>query len=287
MRAGWASAVFWCCAWQGFAAAPATDAALALYEARRYGDARTAFQAIDAAAPGDPTVDFHLGRLALWFDDEAAALHHLERAIRTAPDSARVHHAWGDACGLAAQNAPLIAKLPWARRCLAAYERAVALEPDNPAWRWGLLGFHLAAPRIAGGGAEKAAAQAEAIRRLDPVAGRVAAATVCLAGKRYAAAFAEFDAVLQEQPDDFLALYQIGRCAAVSGEQLGRGLAALQRCLTLPPPPGDGWPTRASVYQRIGDILAHRGDAAGAEAHHTLALTVQPDFRPAKVVLRQ
>ena len=134
--------------------------ALDCYHARRYTEARTRFGQVAVQRPGDPEIDFSLGRLALWFDDTAAALSHLERAAQTAPTEARIQNALGDAYGLMAQTANVLAKLGWALNCRKAYGRAVALEPANVAYRWSLLGFYCVASRLVGGGSEKARAEA-------------------------------------------------------------------------------------------------------------------------------
>jgi len=260
--------------------------AVALYEERRYSEARELFGELAGARPDDVEVNFYLGRLALWFDEEEAALEHLERAAAIAPSDARVRNALGDAYGLAAQNAPLLAKFDWARKCRTAYEQAVALEPDNPNYRWSLVGYYQLAPRLVGGGMARAYAEAAEMRRLDPMSGRIAFATLCLAEGRAGRAFEQFDEVLDTAPDDFLALYHVGRCAAISGEQLERGLAALRRCLQMTPPQGDGKPTHAYVHHRLGNILEKMGDRIGAEAEYAAARARNPDFRPAKMALK-
>jgi len=262
------------------------SAARVLYEERRYTEARAVFGRLAADQPDSVEVNFYLGRLALWFDDHASALTHLEKAARAAPRDARIQNAMGDAYGLAAQQAHLLAKLGWARKCLAAYERAVELDPLKPAYRWSLIGYHCAAPRIAGGSGDRALEQVRELAKLDPVGGRVARATLYLAERKAAAAFAEFDEVLRQRGDDFIALYQVGRCAALSGEQLERGAAALERCLVLVPPAGEGMPTRASVHHRLGNILEKRGEVAAAKNHYATALRLQPDFRAEKDMLR-
>jgi len=254
------------------------------YERRHYSAAREIFNEVEREQGPNLETDFYLGRLALWFDDVPSALFHLERCSRQAPEQARIQNAWGDACGLAALNANIFAKLGWAKRCLVAYERAVALEPKNPAWRWSLVGYYGSAPCFAGGGMGKAYAQAEEIRRIDAAKGRVAFATLYLTDSRYAAAFAEFDAVLRESPDDFLALYQIGRCAALSGQQLDRGIVALRRCLVLPEPVA-GTTSYANVHYRLGNLLEKTGCVEEARLEYARALAVNADFRPAKVAL--
>jgi tetratricopeptide (TPR) repeat protein len=260
--------------------------ALQLYESHRYSEARERFDLLANNRLRDPEIHFYRGRLALWFDDARSALALLEDAVRTSPDDPRFHNALGDAYGLMAQTAPLLLKLSWAKKCLASYERAVALAPRTVDYRWSLLGYYCVAPAIAGGGKQKAFAQAAIIRSLDPASGRIAYATVFLAEKRPADAFLEFDSFLKENPDDFLALYQLGRCAALSGEELDRGAAALRRCLAIQPPNGNGMPSHAHVRHRLGNILEKRGDPDGARIEYAAAMALEPDFRPEKSALK-
>jgi tetratricopeptide (TPR) repeat protein len=133
----------------------------------------------------------------------------------------------------------------------------------------------------------KAYAQAAEIRRLDAANGRVAFATVYLADSRYNEAFAEFAPALSKFPDDFLALYQVGRCAAISGQQLDRGITALRRCLILPEPaPTAGMPSYTNVHYRLGNLLEKKGCAEEAKQEYARASATNADFRPAKVALR-
>jgi tetratricopeptide (TPR) repeat protein len=280
-----------CCGWVAVAwPAPASGGdfsqALSLYQTGNYSEARIRFARLAAERPNDVEINFYLGRLAWWFDDDAAAVLHLERAAQNAPRDARIQNALGDAYGLRALNVEFFAKYGWAKKCLAAHELAVHLAPDNAACRWGLMGYYCLAPVFAGGGYDKAFVQAAVIRKLDPVSGRVAFATVYLAEGRNGAAFAEFDSALRSAPDDFFTLYHIGRCAAVSGEQLDRGAAALRRCLHLTPPEGEDMPTEASVHFRLGNILEKQGDKAAARKEYDAASRVQPDFRADKIQLK-
>jgi len=263
------------------------DQGIKQYEGRHYSAAREIFNEVEREHGPSLETDFYLGRIALWFDELSVGLPHLERCARLAPQRAEFQNALGDACGLVAQNANIFAKLGWAKRCLAAYERAVELEPQNPAWRWSLIGYYTNAPRLAGGGMEKAYAQAAEIRRLDAASGRVAFATLYLADSREAEAFAEFEPMLRDSPDDFFALYHVGRCAALSGQQLDRGIAALRRCLALPEPvPIAGMPSYANVHYRLGNLLQKKGCAEEAKLEYARATAADVDFRPAKVALK-
>ena len=280
-----------CCFWVAVALAapgPRVDfsQALRLYEKGNYTEARIHFERLAAEQPNDVELNFYLGRLAWWFDDDVQAVMYLERAAQNAPRDARIQNALGDAYGLRALNVEFFAKYGWAKKCLAAHELAVRLAPDNAACRWGLMGYYCLAPVFAGGGYDKAFVQAAVIRKLDPVSGRVAFATLYLAEERYGAAFAEFDSALRSAPDDYFTLYHIGRCAALSGEQLDRGAAALRRCLHLTPPEGEDMPTEASVHFRLGNILEKQGNKAAAEVEYAAASRAQPDFRAEKIQLK-
>ncbi len=260
--------------------------AVALYQARRYEAARVLFERAASEAAHRVDLEFYLGRIALWFNDDAGALRHLERANATAPNDARVQNAFGDAYGLRAQDAPLVTKPYWASKCRRAYETAIELDPTECRYRWSLMGFCLLAPCVVGGGVDNAKAQAAEIAKLDPMQGHAAMATIFLSTGRASIAFAEFDEVLGRDPDSFIALYHVGRCAAVSGQQLDRGLAALRRCLVLMPAQTREGPTPANVHQRMGDVLAKLGDTAGAAREYATVRELEPDFRPAKMMLR-
>jgi len=273
---------------RGAAGPPASDfeKAVGLYDARKYSAAERVFEQFDARQPGNPEVEFRLGSIALWFDDETRGREYLERAVRAKPNDARYEDALGNAYGLMAQKAPFFSKFGWAKKCLAAYSHAAEIEPDNPDCHWSLLSFYMQAPRIVGGGLDKARAEAAVIRRLNDTEGRIAWVTVDLAQKKFDEAFQVFDDVLRVSPDDFLALYQVGRCAAVSGAQLARGRAALERCLGLPPPAGPDRPTYSNVHYRLGNILEKMGEPAAAQAEYAAFRAADPDLRPDKDALK-
>ncbi len=251
------------------------SAAVELYQQRK-PEAQAAFAQLAAANPGNADVQFYLGRLALQQNDHEAAVNHLEKAVALSPGDSRMHHRLGDAYGLSAQKAGLFSKMSLAGKCRTAYEKAVALDPKNIDARLALLAFYQQAPGTAGGGIDKAHAQAQEIKQLDAGRGRQAVAGLYIAERKYPEAFAEFDAVLKEKPDDYAALYQVGRLAAVSGQQLDRGLATLRQCLSAPPP--ENQPGHAAVHWRLGNILEKQNDKAAARAAYEAALKVDPKF---------
>jgi tetratricopeptide (TPR) repeat protein len=278
------------CAASGHAAeiaASELDAARERFAARDYPAAQAAYERLSSVDPENFEVQFQLGELALRRDDPATAVTHLEQAVRVDPKSARAQKRLGDAHGTVAVSAPLLSKFGHAKKTLAAYERAVVLDPSYISGREALFEYYRQAPAFVGGGFEKAAEQATQIKLLDATRGRIAFATLYIGEKRYAEALAQFDEVLAASPDDYTALYQVGRMAALTGHYTDRGTAALQRCLELTPPPAPETPSHAMVQWRLGAILEKRGDTAGARAAYRAALVIEPDHASAADALRR
>ena len=254
-------------------AGPAEDAA-ALYGDHKFGEAQAAFERLAAAEPGNAEAAYYLGLLALHRNEPEEAVRLLEKATTLAPSTARYLRALGDAYGVSAQQAGLFSKLGFARKCGAAYEQAVKLDPDNVAIRYALFSFDRQAPGIAGGGLDKARAEALEIRKRDPVQGAIALAEVSVAEKKFEEAFAVLEELHRDHPEAALADYQFGRAAAMCGAHLEEGVAALRRYLAHTP--GDTEPQPWAAHWRLGQILERQGDLAGARAEFAAGLKENP-----------
>jgi tetratricopeptide (TPR) repeat protein len=266
------------------AESPALASARALFDAGRFPEAQAAFARLEADEPASGDVHYYLGQLAMERDDADAAVRELEKATVLMPDGARGHNALGDAYGRSAQKAGVLGKFSLARKCLAEYQRAVALEPNNVDFHESLFGYCVGAPSIVGGGADKAAEEAAIIGKLDAKRGHQAMATLYTMGGKYDLALGELDEILKAAPDDYAALYQVGRVAALSGQHMDRGQASLRRCLALPVP--EGAPPHCAAQWRIGTILERKGDLGGARAAYEAALRIDPKFTQASDSLR-
>lgn len=256
-------------------AEPAADAARSLFDERRYPEAETAFAARVAARPDDAEAHFYLGRLAVARQQLAESLPHFERAVEHAPNQAEYQFELGSASLQHARRLGMSFKaLGLVKKGRLAMERAVALDPRNVPYRQVLLEFYAQAPGIAGGGIDKAYAQAEALRPFDARAATLAVAGLKVREKKYVEAITMVEALLPGAPDDYQALYFIGRTAAEYGVALDRGITALQTCLTLTPPPR--LVGHASVNYRLGQAFAKSGDASAARAAFEAALQIDP-----------
>ena len=296
----------------------ALDAARALYKEKgKSAEAQKAFEAIAAVDPKCAEAHFFLAQLALRRSDNDKAIALAEKAVALAPGNADYHHTLGDAFGSAAEKASVFSQFGLAKKCVAAYEHAVALAPDKVEFHQSLLEYYRQAPGLVGGGMDKALAEAGVITKLDPLAGhtsyvtvlagdkkfdearlhaaelkkldsmrgRMALASLYSAEKKFDQALAEFDEVLQTAPDDYAALYQLGKLAAQSGQFLDRGLAALRRCLELTPGKTD--PGHPAAHWRIGNIHEKKNDPAAARAAYQAALKLEPNFTQAAEALKK
>ncbi|MDQ6829272.1 MAG: tetratricopeptide repeat protein [Gemmatimonadota bacterium] len=77
--------------------------------------------------------------------------------------------------------------------------------------------------------------------------------------------------------------YQLGKTAAMSGQRLDAGEAALKKYLTMPVTRGN--PTPAGAHYRLGMIAERRGNSAGAKAEYETAVSLDPKLEDAKKAL--
>ena len=190
---------------------------------------------------------------------------YIETALELAPDNAEVQFTCGRIMGRQAGEA-IFSALSYAKKSLACFERAVALQPDQPRYQSGLMIYYLSAPPIAGGSRDLAWAQVDVIADIDPLQGVLAkldfyqhteqqsqyqqtlaeglktypdsAAMHFLHGlqlqrtSQYAEAMIAFSAATQgvqgeEDPYQFNAWYQKGRTAVIGAESPQQGIDAL------------------------------------------------------------
>ncbi len=249
--------------------------------------------------------------------DGAAAS--LERAVSEAPGDASAHHLLGAVYGLQANRGSMFAKMRLAGKMREHFERAVELAPDELEYRESLLQYYAQAPAVAGGGADKARAQAAEISRRDPVRGLLAQAAVLRvedqpeqaiaayrqayearpedgrAGlglaiylqelKRYDEAFTHLRQVVQRAPALLGAWYQIGRTAVLANANHAEGEAAFRRFLAGTPGAND--PPIAAAYWRLGMLYEQSGRKHEARSAYQEALRLDPKNAEASAALKK
>jgi len=258
----------------GLLRADSTAQALELYKAKRFAEARTAFEQLIAAEPTNGSAAFYLGDMALTRDAPEEAVQWLEKATALTPNSSEYFRELGDAYGLSAQRAGLFSKLGLAQKSKAAYEHAVALAPEDLEARYSLFNYCRQAPSIAGGGMDQARVQALEIQKRDELRGALALVELSVAEHKFDEAFATLDTVRRRHPESPLPDYQFGRACAMCGQRLDQGAAALRHYLTITP--DENQPPLWAAHWRLGQILEKMGDIAGARAEFAAALKLNP-----------
>jgi len=212
-----------------FADATATvrENAIALYREKKNDDARAAFERLIAEEPDDAEAFYFLGRIALRENqlEESARFH--QQALTLSPNNLRYLLDYAEVCGKRASSAPLFSKLGWARKCLHALERAVALAPHDFEANDSLVQFYRQAPPIAGGGWDKAYAHAEKFRLTDPIGGTRILADLYKRQQRPADALRVLFTALEQHPRDFTLLELTGTLALTSSLETDCAITAL------------------------------------------------------------
>lgn len=289
-RAGLAA--LWGFAWLGFGIFPPALSASVLDDARRLVEAQRLLEArepLEQLLLGEPENLEAALLLARVYDrtgrrDETIEL--LEPFVARHPDNVRVIGLYAGACMLRAGELGVgFRAIRLARRGRELMERAVVLAPDDIAFREGLVDFYRQAPGLVGGSLTKAREHADAIARIDPVRGGAWQASILLQDKKFTEALAACDAALRARPDDYVALFTLGRAVSESGLRLADGEAALRRCLAVVPLPSE--PSHAGVWYRLGLIAELQKNIPAARAAYAESLKLEPQFnRPAEALRR-
>ncbi|ATC65603.1 hypothetical protein CMV30_17535 [Nibricoccus aquaticus] len=264
---------------------PGNTAAITLYQEKKNPEARAAFEQLSAADPQNAEALHFLGKIALREKRDDDAIRHHEAATALTPGNATYFIALGDAYGRKAASASLFAKLGWAKKCHAALARAVELEPASFPANAALIEFYRRAPGMAGGGMDKARAQAEAFRKIDLLGGTQLLIALYGREAKFPELFAALDYALQTHPDNYLLLMALGRASAESGQHLDRGLASLKRCLDLPAPTQP--PGHANVWFYLGQLHVLQNDIPAARSAYESALKLDPAHREATAALEK
>jgi tetratricopeptide (TPR) repeat protein len=240
-----------------------------------------------------------------------------QKAVALAPNSAQAQFWLGNAYGSRIGEVGMMSKMSMAPKLRDAFEKTVALDPNNLDARTALLQFYLQAPSAIGGGKDKALLQAREIGKRDAARGHLARAQIQLADKDNAGALKSYEAAYAAKPSDAgirLALgigyqqaeryndafrhfhtwtaqdatagaawYQLGRTSVLSGQHLEEGIAALQKYLKLPRMANE--PANQHAYYRLGQLYAKAGKKAEARTAFQSALKLDPAFKEPKAEL--
>lgn len=287
-----------------------------LYEANKLEEAKANLEDYGSRTPEFEKAQYYLGRIAFDQEDYSDAIDYFKEAIDKNDKSAD-YYAWlGNAYGVYTQNASKIRQGILAPKIKNNYEKAVALDPQNLDAQWGLLEYYSQAPGFMGGSIEKAIATANAILNFNEKEGYRALSSVYQRDEKYEEAekafvklveldtnymaslgnfyqdralynkaFVLFEKMNISQPESTIAVYQIGRTSALSGQQPEKGIKALENYLTLEIQ--EGSPSYAAAKMRMAMIYEKTGNKMKAKSLYQASLDEDPNMDLAKEGLKR
>jgi tetratricopeptide (TPR) repeat protein len=260
-----------------------------------------------------------LGRTLLVAGDAARAVEWLEKSVALEPDNAEYHLWLGRAYGYQAMRASVLKQPGLARKVLKEFQTASRLAPDNLEARFGLIEFYVRAPAILGGSLENARGEADEVRKRSVLEGHRAFGRIAELRKEpdraleeygqalaefpdspkpsywlgalyarrkdYAKAFEAYEKLLERDPGQMAARYQIGRLASMSGQNLELGEECLRRYLEYEPGPEE--PSLASAHFHLGVLYEKKGSRDLARREYSAALEIEPSLADAREALKK
>ena len=282
-----------------------------LYETTRYKEAIETLKLITKTHSDYAAAQYYLGRIEFDRQNYDDATEYFEEATTANPKSSEYFSWLGDTYGTIAKDANPFKQAMLAPKMKKAWERAVALDSKNINARISLIQFYRMAPGFMGGSIEKAKETAKQIIDIKPAEGhrqlgnillsekkndeaekefqKMVAAdpayNIQLAGyyqgqKQYVKAFDVLDIALKKNPNDYSAIYQIGKTAALSGLKLDLGEECLKKYLTYEPQKSE--PPLSGANMRLAQIKEKKGKKIEAKKYFEVALKLDPSLKEAK-----
>ncbi|MBC8044077.1 MAG: tetratricopeptide repeat protein, partial [Rhizobacter sp.] len=245
-----------------------------LLEARKFSEAEKALKANITANPQDDSAYFYLGQipvLAGKSDRYDEAIGNFEKCVALKPTASDYHLWLGNAYGVKARKAGVMAAMGYVGKIKGAYEKAIELNPRNYEARYNLIQFHLQAPGIVGGSIRKAKEIATEQIKLSVAEGSVLWAAIHIHEKEFDAAKSQLFGVAKFSSSEMKNHYRgllFGTAAGyLNGQRYSDAKPVVERYITF-------FPKDANGYGFLGRCLYElkEDDAAIAACEKSISL---------------
>ncbi|HEV2426437.1 MAG TPA: tetratricopeptide repeat protein [Terriglobia bacterium] len=270
---------------RAFAGSPGDDPPPdALIKAGHWKRARAAVEPQYQAHPDDAELNYLMSQINDAFGNVDNARAQAEKAVALKSGDARYHRQLADVDGEMAENASLFAKGGWAKKFKAEAEQAAQLDPRNLDARFDLLEYDLQAPRLMGGGKDKAAAMADEIAKINPAQGDLAQARIAEDARDRGAEESWYLRALAASPDDYHVLTRVaGFYQRPPAPRLDQARRYANQAIKA-------YPSRAEAYSLLASACAAEGrwkelQAALAEASENVPDDLDPYYRAGLAIL--
>jgi tetratricopeptide (TPR) repeat protein len=288
-----------------------------LLEQGRVDEASAALQ--QSLALGASDAKAHLLECRVYYSQDMgdAAVRECEQAAAVDPSNSDYQMWLGRAYGLKASQVNMLTAFTIAKKVHVAFERAVQLDGANVAAMSALGEFYVQAPAIVGGGLDKAQALAPRLLPLSAAKGHRLLALIANKKNDTATAEAEFKSAVAagRTPEAYIDLAQFYQ----EHGQADKAVAAIQASIeanrakdaslvdaaslltTLKRSPDvaervlreylasgakSGDAPAFKVHMQLGDLMAKRGDVAGARREYVAAAGLASGYAPARKALQ-
>ncbi len=287
-----------------------------LYQSKRHMQAKEIFSAFGEAHKDYNQGQFYLGRIAYDEGHYEQSITYLQGLVDRGNASSEVYYWLATAMGAIAEDANVFKQAVMGPKIREALEKAVATDSSNFEACVRLVEFYAFAPGIVGGSWEKAEALASELEHLDTPCWHVAKGKILEAKKhydqaereylqavkldgihgidlgflyqeqaQYDEAFDAFEKACKKDSNNEVALYQIGKTSALTGDRAARGIACLNRYLEIKPKANKEW--RSAAMMRLAMIHEKTGNTGEARALYEQSLRQDPDNDESKKGLRR
>ncbi len=234
--------------------------------------------------PEDARSAYLLARVKDGFGDVEGALPLAEKAVKLDPNNSAFHFLLAQVCGETAEKASFFSKASWAHRFKEEADKAAALDPRNFGARFALVEYYLEAPRLMGGGKEKARAMADEIAKIDTAEGYLAQARLAQEEKDSAKEEAAYLKAVETAPRNLEVLVSLANFyAAPARKKLAPAEKYARSAVEVDPSRIDG-------YRELAAVLAFESkwselDALLAQAEKTVSDDLNPYYRAGLALL--
>ena len=232
-----------------------------------------------------PSGDLSQAHAALDRGDPAAAVSIAEQVLSRDADNVPAWIILGHGLSEEIDQAGILRKAALAKRCLAAYLKAVSLQPRNVEAHTSLVEFYRRAPTVVGGSRDKAYAEAKLLLGIDAGQGYSLLTSLQAEEGKFDEAFATCEDLQRLEPDTYRALFRLGETCAASERQLIRGLTAMKKAIVLTPGTDD--PDLEDGFVVLGRLLEKSGARAAAVAAYERAIQLNPKLQEARERLKR
>ncbi|MFC2152737.1 tetratricopeptide repeat protein [Bacteroidota bacterium] len=280
-----------------------------LYEAEKYAESKVYFTKDIQNGSENFESYVHLGKILAYEGNFEKATEMFIKSVEINSQSSDAHLWLGISYLGQMQNASFMEQGIYSGKALDNYKKAIEIDPYNIEARIRLANYYINAPSIAGGSVKRAKEQAEEIIKYSPSEGQKLMAEIYLKEgkidlalemyneliknepnntglyyqlgmiyqktKNFEEAFNTFEKALEINPKAFDSMYQIGRTAVFSKQNLDRGVECFKEYLKFDHP--SNLPGHDAVHWRLGMLYEIKGEKDLAKIEYEKAIKLNPE----------